>query len=88
MPETKTETKMPLPTDPMAIWTASQQAFTRMMTEGFAHYAALEGQMIERAQAAVSTWSQLNQDAIRYGAQLAGEARKLGLDVVSKLRAS
>jgi hypothetical protein len=72
--------------DPLAIWTASQQAFARMMTEGYGHYAAFESQMTARALAAVSTWAQLSQDAISYGAQLSSEARKLGLDAMTKLR--
>jgi hypothetical protein len=88
----KTETSaMPNPfasfADPVAMWTASQQAFAKMMTEGYGHYAALESQMIARANAAVATWAQLTQDAIAYSAQLSAEARKLGLDAVTKLRA-
>jgi len=93
-PETATETPKPSQPfsfgsmDPIAMWTASQQAVTKVMTEGAAHYAAFESQMLERAHAAVSTWAQLNQDALRYAAQLASEARKLGLDAVGKLRAA
>jgi len=37
--------------------------------------------------AAVATWAQLTQDAIAYSAQLSAEARKLGLDAATKLRA-
>lgn len=78
--------------DPFAMWTASQQAFARMMAEGHGRaqgyadqYAALESQMIARAQAAVASWAQLTQDAIAYGSQLSAEARKLSLETFKKM---
>jgi len=77
--------------DPMTYWNASQQAFQRMMSDGYGRaqtlseqYAAFENLMVSRAQAAVQTWSQLAQDAIAYGAQLSAEARKLSLDTVRR----
>jgi len=77
--------------DPMAAWTASQEAFHKMLadaqarTKAFAdEYAALEAQMIARAQAAIASWAQLAQDAIAYGAQLSQQARKLGLEAARK----
>jgi hypothetical protein len=108
--ETKTETKpdpkstastLPLnpfatfPSfDPMAMWTASQQTWSKLVAEGVAraeqfasHYAALEAQLISRAQGAVGNWAQLAQDAISYGAQLSAEARKLGLDTARQAAA-
>jgi hypothetical protein len=78
--------------DPYAMWTASQQAFAKMMADGYGRaqayadqYAALESQMIARAQAAVASWAQLTQDAIAYGGQLSAEARKLSLDTFKKM---
>jgi hypothetical protein len=80
--------------DPMAAFTASQQAFHQMMAEGlqrmasFAEeYAALESQMIARAQGAVANMAQLAQDAIAYSAQLSAQARKLGLETARKMGA-
>lgn len=80
--------------DPMAYWTQSQQAFAKLMSDSYtrAHsfadqYAALETQMIARAQGAVTSWAQLAQDAIAYGAQLSAEARKLGFETVRKMSA-
>jgi hypothetical protein len=80
--------------DPMAAFTASQQAFHQMMADGlqrmasFAEeYAALEAQMLARAQGAVASWAQLAQDAITYGAQLSINARRLGLETARKMGA-
>jgi hypothetical protein len=77
--------------DPMAAWTASQEAFHKMLTDSHARakafadeYATLEAQMIARAQAAIASWAQLAQDAIAYGAQLSQQARKVGLEVARK----
>ena len=77
--------------DPMAAWAASQEAFQKMLVDAHARtkafadeYAALEAQMIARAQAAIASWAQLAQDAIAYGAQLSQQARKLGLDAARK----
>lgn len=78
--------------DPMAYWTQSQQAFQKMVSDAYARshsfaeqYAALETQMISRAQGAVSNWAQLAQDAIAYSAQLSAEARKLGFETARKM---
>ena len=78
--------------DPMAYWTQSQQTFQKLVTESYARaqsfaeqYAALETQMISRAQGAVSNWAQLTQDAIAYSAQLSAEARKLGFETARKM---
>lgn len=78
--------------DPMAYWTQSQQTFQKLVTESYARaqsfaeqYAALETQMISRAQGAVSNWAQLAQDAIAYSAQLSAEARKLGFETARKM---
>jgi hypothetical protein len=80
--------------DPMAYWTQSQQTFQKLASESYnrAHsfadqYAALEAQMIARAQAAIASWAQLAQDAIAYGAQLSSEARKMGVETVRKMSA-
>lgn len=78
--------------DPMAYWTQSQQAFQKLVTDSYARahsfadqYAALETQMISRAQGAVANWAQLAQDAIAYSAQLSAEARKLGFETARKM---
>jgi hypothetical protein len=77
--------------DPMAAWNASQEMFQKMLADTQARakafadeYAALEAQMIARAQAAIANWAQLAQDAIAYGAQLSQQARKLGFEVARK----
>lgn len=78
--------------DPMAYWTQSQQMFHKLVADAYTRaqsfadqYAALESQMVTRAQGAVSSWAQLTQDAIAYGAQLSTEARKLGFETVRKM---
>ncbi|HEY1814947.1 MAG TPA: hypothetical protein VGG74_21515 [Kofleriaceae bacterium] len=100
--ETKTETKTAAPAatmfagfDPMTAWTTGQAAFHQMMTDAMARFAsfsedvaALEHQMVTRAQGAVASWAQLSQDAIAYGAQLSAQARKLGLETARKFQAS
>ena len=97
MSTTKTETTASAKTepaaafDPMAYWTASQQAFHKLMLDGYSRaqtyaeqYAALESQFVTRAQGAVANWAQLTQDAIAYGAQLSAEARKMGFETARK----
>ena len=81
--------------DPMTAWNASQQAFHQMMADGFQRmasfaddYAALEAQLVSRAQGAVASWAQLTHDAIAYGAQLSAQARKLGLETARKMGAA
>ncbi len=78
--------------DPMAYWTASQQAFQRAVTDAYGRaqtfadqYATLEAQFVARAQGAVANWAQLTQDAIAYAAQLSAEARKLGFETARKI---
>ena len=78
--------------DPMAYWTQSQQAFQKLVSDGYARvqsfsdqYQAIETQMISRAQGTVANWAQLAQDAIAYSAQLSAEARKLGFETIRKM---
>ena len=78
--------------DPMTFWAQSQQQFQKMMSDAhgrataFAEqYAALESQMISRAQGAVANWAQLTQEAIAYAAQLSAEARKLSIETMRKM---
>lgn len=77
--------------DPMAYWTASQQTFAKAMADAYGRaqsfadqYAALEAQLVTRAQGAVATWAQLTQDAIAYSAQLSAEARKVGFEAARR----
>ena len=92
----KTDTTIPLPHipmfDPMAAWTASQQAFAKMMGDAYGRaqafaeeYAALEAQMIARANTAIDNWAQLAHDAVAYSAKLSAEARKLGFETARKM---
>ncbi len=81
--------------DPMPYWTASQQAFQKVMgdaqgrAQSFAEqYAVMESELLARAQGAVTSWAQLTQDAIAYSAQLATEARKAGLEAARKVGVS
>src|SRR6185503_12176188 len=75
--------------------TTRQAAFHQMMADAMTRFAsfsedvaALEHQMLTRAQGAVASWAQLTQDAIAYGAQLSAQARKLGLETARKFQAS
>jgi hypothetical protein len=81
--------------DPMTAWTTGQAAFQQMMTDAMTRFAsfsddvaALEHQMLSRAQGAVASWAQLTQDAIAYGAQLSAQARKLGLETARKFQSA
>ncbi len=81
--------------DPMGYWASFRQAMSTAQQHGSsvagkldAQYVELEGQLVERAQAAVATWAQLATDAISYGAKLSVEARKLGGDAAKKMSAS
>jgi hypothetical protein len=81
--------------DPIAAWTASQQAFLKMFgdAQGRAQafvdeYAALEAQMLARAKTAIDSWAQLANDALAYSAQLSAQARKLGLEAARKVGAA
>jgi hypothetical protein len=78
--------------DPTTFWTQSQQAFQKIITDSYARahsfaeqYAALETQVVSRAQGAVANWAQLAQDAITYSATLSAEARKLGFETARKM---
>jgi hypothetical protein len=78
--------------DPMTYWTQSQQAFQKIITDSYARahsfadqYAAMETQVVSRAQGAVANWAQLAQDAIAYSATLSAEARKLGFETARKM---
>ena len=78
--------------DPMGAWTQGQQAFHQMMADAYGRissfaeeYAAMESQLVTRAQGAVHNWAQLTADAFAYGAQLSAQARKLGLENAKKL---
>ncbi len=78
--------------DPIAMWNASQQAFTKVVNDAYGRaqsfadqYAQLEHQMLERAKLAIQNWSQLCQDAITYGAHLSAEARKIGFETARKV---
>jgi len=80
--------------DPIVYWNAAQQAFQRMAADGQGRaqaaadqYGALEAQLVQRTQAAVTAWVQLAQDAIAYGAQLSAEARRIALDAVRRASA-
>jgi hypothetical protein len=77
--------------DPLAMWTTSQAQLSKLMTEAMGRatsfgdqYVSLEGQLVERAQGAVTTWAKMTHDAIAYGAQLSAEARKLSLETARK----
>ena len=78
--------------DPMAAWTASQDAFHKMMADAqsraqsFAdEYAQLEKEMLARAKQAIETWAQLAKDALVYSAALSEQARKLGVETARKM---
>jgi len=78
--------------DPMGAWTQGQHAFHQMMADAYGRmqsfaeeYAAMESQLVTRAQGAVQNWAQLTADAFAYGAQLSAQARKLGLENAKKL---
>ncbi len=77
--------------DPSAYWTSFRDAMNTASTRAnlaVEQYAAIEAQLVERAQSAVATWAQLAHDAISYTAQLSAEARKLGTDAARKLGAN
>lgn len=69
--------------DPAALNKLMADAYSRAQTWS-EQYAAMESVFVARAQGAVASWAQLTQDAIAYTAQLAAEARKIGLDAVRK----
>jgi len=78
--------------DPTAAFAASQQAFTKMVSEAHeraqqlaAEYATLEKQLMERAKLAIDSWAKLANDALAYSAQLSAQARQLGLEAVKKV---
>lgn len=77
--------------NPVAAWTQAQQLFAKSMTDSVARaqswsdeYAAIESQMLARANAAIDQWAQLAHDTLSYTAQLSAQARKLGFDAARK----
>ncbi len=73
-------------------WLASQEAFHKMIGDAFGRseqfteqFAALEGQMAQRAHDAVDQWAKLAHDTINYGVQLSTQARKLGFETARKM---
>jgi hypothetical protein len=77
--------------DPMAAFSASQQAWQKMMGDSVSRaqswadeYAEIERQMYSRALQAVDTWAQLARDTISYSQQLTTQARKLGIETLKK----
>ena len=74
-------------------WLASQEAFHKMIGDAFGRseqfteqFAALEGQMAQRAHDAVDQWAKLAHDTINYGVQLSTQARKLGFETARKMQ--
>jgi hypothetical protein len=77
--------------NPVQAWTAAQQTFTKAMTDSMSRaqswsdeYAAIEQQMLSRANAAIDTWAQLAHDSLAYTAQLSSQARKLSMEAARK----
>jgi len=77
--------------NPVTAWSTSQQALRQMMTDSVSRaqawgdeYAAIEAQMLARANAAIDTWAQLAHDTLNYTAQLSAQARKLSVDAARK----
>lgn len=77
--------------NPVTAWSTSQQAMRQMMTDSVNRaqawgdeYAALEAQMLARANAAIDTWAQLAHDTLSYTAQLSAQARKLSVEAARK----
>lgn len=83
----------PFPTfDPMQFWAQSQAQFQKLFTDAqnrwqsFAdQYVSVEQQVTAHANAAVENWAKLAKDAIAYGVQLSGEARKLSVETAKKM---
>ncbi len=78
--------------DPMSMWAAGQQTFTKLMTDAVGRwqsfseqYATIEHQVSTQAHGAVTQLAQLAKDAITYGTQLSAEARKLSLETAKKM---
>jgi hypothetical protein len=77
--------------NPVQAWTSAQQTFAKAMTESMTRaqswsdeYAAIEQQMLTRANTAIDTWAQLAHDSLAYTAQLSSQARKLSMDAARK----
>ena len=73
-------------------WLSSQEAFQKAISDAFGRsesfaeqLATVEAQMTARAHEAVDQWAKLAHDTINYGAQLSGQARKLGYDTARKM---
>ena len=78
--------------DPAAAWAQGQQTFQTMMADAQTRWqtfadqvAALEAQVATHAQTAVAGWATLAKDAIAYGQQLSGEARKVAVETAKKV---
>lgn len=81
--------------DPGAMWSQGQQAVQSMMADAQTRWqtfadqvAALEAQVATHAQTAVAGWATLAKDAIAYGQQLSGEARKVAVETAKKVGVS
>jgi hypothetical protein len=84
-------TTQPNMMNPVQAWTNAQQTFAKAMTDSMSkaqawsdEYAAIEQQMLARANAAIDTWAQLAHDSLAYTAQLSSQARKLSFEAARK----
>lgn len=78
--------------DPSTVWAQGQQTLQTMMADAQTRWqtfadqvAALEAQVATHAQTAVAGWATLAKDAIAYGQQLSGEARKVAVETAKKV---
>jgi hypothetical protein len=84
-------TAQPSMMNPVQAWTSAQQTFAKAMTDSMSRaqswsdeYAAIEQQMLAKANAAIDTWAQLAHESLAYTAQLSTQARKLSMDAARK----
>jgi hypothetical protein len=94
-PKTETKAEMPfqIPAfDPMQLWAQGQAQMAKLMADATARwqsfaeqYASIEQQVATHTNAAVENWAKLAKDAIAYGVQLSGEARKVTVETAKKL---
>lgn len=77
--------------DPTGVWAQAQANFQKMITEAYGRvqvwsdeYAAMESQMLARANGAIDTWAKLAHDTLAYSSQLSAQARKLGFEAARK----
>jgi hypothetical protein len=93
---TKTDAKLPFETfDPMAMWARSQEMMRDLFEGSVTRARAFADQIstwerdaAARANTAVDAWAQFAHDSISYSAQLAAEARKLGLESLRHVSAT